>query len=79
MPPNTTFEGTRDQGGRAVLALDDAVEAWGIAIAIIFVILSRWAPLEWEWPFGIIGAASAILSIAAWFKKKLERIRKWRL
>ena len=57
----------------------DAVEVWGIIFAVVLIILTRWVPLEWAWPFAVVGAVLAIASIVAWFKRKFERYRKWKL
>jgi hypothetical protein len=57
----------------------DGLEAWGIVVGVLLILCIRWVPLEWAWPVAIIGAISAIASIAAWFKRKVQASRKWRL
>ena len=57
----------------------DAYEAIGIVLAIIFIVAVRMVPLEWAWPLAVVGAICAIVSIASWFKRKLDGLSKWRL
>ena len=57
----------------------DTYEAIGIVMAVIFLVAIRMLPLEWAWPLAIVGALCAIVSIASWFKKRLDGLSKWKL
>jgi hypothetical protein len=45
-------------------------------VAVLVVL--RWVPLWLQLPLAVVGILSLILSIIAWFRKRIQQIGKWR-
>jgi hypothetical protein len=56
----------------------DGAEALGIIVAVIILVALQYPPLAIQLPVAIVGVVSLVVSIGAWFKKRLTRHRTWR-